>query len=211
MKKIFFIIFIILFGILISTATASILNISIDKKECYVGEEVNIDITIIPNLKGVYGYVYISKINGSIEELVNYPRGCSACGMRKSPLTSYFHKTFNKKFQEKGIYEIYGGIEDVDMEERNFTSIQIIVKERENKEIKNKTADEKDLKNISDNANNNSSYNVNATADHNNNTYYNNISKINLTTEEIEKILEEEKKISIINFIIKFTVWWFVK
>jgi len=118
-----------LFGIL-NLSDAMMLNISTDKAEYYTTEEINISITIIPSNKGVYGYVYLSKINGSIENLVYYPRGCSACGLKKSPLTSTFHKKFNKKFEEEGIYEIYGEIEDAESYEKNFTALKIIVKEK---------------------------------------------------------------------------------
>ncbi|MFN3527718.1 MAG: hypothetical protein ACK4YO_01280 [Candidatus Altarchaeaceae archaeon] len=145
MKFIF--IFLFLFGILISVESSEIyLNITSDKYECYVGEEVNINITINPGFKGVYCVVYLLNPDGVMEELINYPRGCSACGVKKSPINFHFNKVLKKKFMREGIYEIFGEIEDVNYQERKYESIKIIVKEQENKTTENELKENKSIK-----------------------------------------------------------------
>lgn len=215
-KNLYFEIFVIafLFGILnlgLNLSEGMMINISTDKSECYVGENVTINVTIIPDKKGVYAFVSLSKINGSIENLIYYPRGCAACGLKRSPLTSFLHRQFYKKFDEKGIYEVFGEIESADDNERNSTSLRIIVKENVTDKIEESNTNKSNYGNILEenfsNKTNTTTNNTttNATINLSNKTRINEIS--NKIKEIITDKIYKKIKTKIIYFTLKFIYW----
>jgi len=117
-------------SILAGLSCAQFINISVDKSECFVFEEVNINVSIIPNPNGGYVYISLAQVNGSDELLFSQQPGCRACGAFKPPLTSETLKKFKKNFTYPGVYKVWGEISDANTYKRNLSEVTILVKEK---------------------------------------------------------------------------------
>lgn len=138
----------IFISILISGISgAESIVISVDKTECFVFDEVNINVTIIPGSGGSYAYVSLVRINGSQETLFSHQKGCRTCGTYKPPLTSKILKEFKKNFTEPGVYEVWGEVTNANSYERNFTKVFILVKEKKVNLNTSNTSDNSNLNN----------------------------------------------------------------